>query len=124
MTKGGRARLLDASAAQPGSRLGRRSLLCALVAFLLAVVGIGGFAATPADAPEIVKDVSTVSFMVLFLVAAPAIHIFGILLGLTALFRVGDSKGLALLGTLLNLILILAGAGLVYAGLQGMASFT
>ena len=112
------------SAAQPVSRLGRRSLLCALVAFLLAAVGIGIFAATPSSAPEIVKDVSTVGFMVLFLVAAPAVHIFGILVGLTALFRPGDSKGLALLGILLNLILVLAGAGLVYAGLQGMASFT
>lgn len=124
MTKWGRAGLLDASAAQPVSRLGRRSLLCALIAFLLAVAGIGVFASTPSGAPEIFKDVSTVSFLVLFLVAAPAVHIFGILCGLTALFRAGDSKGLAVLGILLNLILVLAGAGLVYAGLQGMASFT
>lgn len=124
MTKWGRAGLLDASAGQPVSRLGRRSLLCALLAFLLAAAGFVIFAAMPDGAPEILKDVATVGFMVLFLVAAPAVHIFGVLCGLTALFRVGDSKGLALLGILLNLILVLAGAGLVYAGLQGMASFT
>ena len=123
MSKWGRVVSVDAGV-EPPSRLGRRSLLCALIAFAIAVAAISIFALVPTGSPEIINDAATVAFLVLFLVVAPAIHVFGIFCGLTALFKAGDSKGLGALGVVLNLLALTVGVGIVYAGLSGMAAFT
>lgn len=127
MSKWGRAASIDAGAsagAAAPSRLGRRSLLCALAAIVVAIAAVVIFASVSATAPEIVKDIATVAFLVMFLVVAPAIHVFGVLFGLTALFRSGDSRALGAVGVVLNLVSLIVGAGIVYAGLSGMAAFT
>jgi hypothetical protein len=55
------------------------------------------------------------------LVAAPFAHLVGLVLGVIALFRAGDRRGLALLGILLNVIVVGIGVLMVYMAASGLA---
>jgi hypothetical protein len=64
-----------------------------------------------------------VNFAVLVGVAAPAAHAVGVTLGIAAITRKGDRRGLGILGACLNAGAIFIGVSLVYMALKGLAAF-
>ena len=55
------------------------------------------------------------------LVAAPFAHLVGLVLGVIALFRAGDRRGLAVVGILLNVVVVGIGLMMVYMAASGLA---
>jgi hypothetical protein len=59
--------------------------------------------------------------MVVELILAPFGHLVGFVLGIMAIFRSGDRRGLGILGTLLNCVVVVIGVFLVYMAASGLA---
>ena len=55
------------------------------------------------------------------LLAAPFAHLVGLVLGVIALFRAGDRRGLAVIGIVLNVIVVAIGLMMVYMAGSGLA---
>lgn len=91
------------------TRHGRRSVLCAAIAFAL-VVGLCVTFAISADGDFQQWPSITGSAFVTYLVAVPVLHFAGLFFGLWGLVAQGDSKTLSIFGLLINLCLL--GAGL------------
>jgi hypothetical protein len=110
-------------AAKP-PRKGLWSLLCALFALGLVVITAIFMANVPAGAPEWESDLATAAVVVAYLIAAPLLHITGVILGIVGLARGGESKLRCVLGILLNVILIAAGTLLAFAAASNIGAFT
>jgi hypothetical protein len=61
------------------------------------------------------------SVFVAELFAAPFAHLAGLVLGVIALFRAGDRRGLAVVGIILNVIVVAIGVTMVYMAASGLA---
>jgi hypothetical protein len=81
----------------------RLSLWIAVVVAVATMAVIAGSLAVAQMGPEQVRNVGILVLIVFMSFVAPIGHIAGILLGVAALFRAGDRRGLAALGVLLNL---------------------
>ena len=114
---------IEGAAVAPRRRLGIVSLLCALGGLAAAFASLLLFANMPAAAPDAVKTAITVLFMIVFFAAAPLTHLIGLVLGVVALFRRGDSRVAAGFGVFLNAILLPAGVIFVLAWLNALAAF-
>ena len=94
------------SDALPGAaakgRLGKRSVILALLAFGAGVIALTTMVALPTDASERAQNIATGVFMAVFLLAGPLAHIAGLIFGLMALARSNDSRVLGVVGVLLN----------------------
>jgi hypothetical protein len=61
------------------------------------------------------------SAIVIELALAPVGHLVGLVLGVMALFRAGDRRGLAVVGILLNIIVVAIGVVLAVMAASGLA---
>lgn len=61
------------------------------------------------------------SVFVAELLAAPFAHFAGLVLGVIALFRAGDRRGLAVVGIILNVVVVGIGLLMVYMAASGLA---
>ena len=61
-----------------------------------------------------VPDVRLAYFAAFILLGAPAAHVLGLALGITAALRRGDARGLGTFGAILNAASIAIGIGIVY----------
>jgi hypothetical protein len=104
-------------------RFGFFSLVLAVAAFVSAVVALTVFVQVPKTAPDTLRNIVTVCFIVIFLVAAPLAHLTGFVLGLVALFHRNDRRVAGAFGIILNGLALAAGVIVVMAGLQGLAAF-
>ena len=83
-------------------RLGKRSVILALLAFGAGVIALGTMVALPTNASEHAQNIATGVFMAVFLLAAPLAHIAGLIFGVMALGRSNDNRALGFVGILLN----------------------
>ena len=104
-------------------RFGFFSLVLAAAAFVSAIVALTVFVQVPKTAPDTLRNIVTVCFIVIFLVAAPLAHLTGFVLGLVALFHRNDRRVAGAFGIILNGLVLAAGVIVVMAGLQGLAAF-
>ena len=58
---------------------------------------------------------------IVYFLAAPVLHLLGIVFGFIGVAR-DDGRFSAMVGILLNILLVLIGAGLAYAGTRGAAN--
>lgn len=116
------------AAAVPGevvqTKLGKRSVILALAAFAAGAVAIAIMVAMPDDASQLTQGVATGFFMLVFLLAAPAAHVAGVVFGVMALARSNDSRGLGLLGIVLNGLSVAGGLALLAAMASTIGAFT
>lgn len=104
----------------PRSKLGIASLLIAVGTFVLAsFVVIAAFMFSGRHASDSNKAISD-SLFGIFLIAPPAMHLVGLILGIVALFQKRRGKGFAVVGIILN-ILFPASAVLLIIGLLSIA---
>jgi hypothetical protein len=103
-------------------RLGLWSVWLALIAFSCSMTA-AMIAVQSSKTPGPLYDVVFPVFAVIFGLAAPIAHFVGFGLGMTAIFRAGDRRGLGILGACLNAGAIGIVVLLVWAALQGLASF-
>ena len=83
-------------------KLGKRSVILALLAFAAGAIVLATMVALPSNASELAQNIATGVFMGVFLLAAPVAHIAGLIFGLMALARSNDSRALGVVGILLN----------------------
>ena len=83
-------------------RLGKRSVILALLAFGAGVIALTTMVALPTDASERTQNIASGVFMAVFLLAGPLAHIAGLIFGLMALARSNDNRVLGVVGILLN----------------------
>lgn len=79
------------------------------------------FCGADIETPGRLYDVVFPIFAVAFGLAAPGAHITGFVLGIAAIFRRGDSRGLGILGVCLNSVAVAIGILLVWAAAAGLA---
>jgi hypothetical protein len=96
-------------------RFGFFSLVLAVAAFVSAIVALTVFVQTPKTAPDMLRTVVTLCFIVIFLVAALA-HLTGFILGVVALFLRNDRRVAGAFGIILNGLALAAGVIVVLAG--------
>jgi hypothetical protein len=106
------------------TKLGKRSVILALAAFAAGAVAIAIMVAMPSDASQLTQGVATGFFMLVFLLAAPVAHVAGVVFGVMALARSNDSRGLGLLGIVLNGLSVAGGLTLVAAMASTIGAFT
>jgi hypothetical protein len=106
----------------PKRSYGRISVLLALGTFTLAMTATM-VTVQMSRTPGLIYDVAFPIFAVLVGVAAPAAHAVGVALGIAAITRKGDRRGLGILGTCLNAVAIFIVVSLIYIALQGLAAF-
>ncbi|MEP6566027.1 MAG: hypothetical protein ABJB10_12895 [Mesorhizobium sp.] len=106
------------------SKLGKRSVMLALVAFAAGTIGIVTLVAMPRDASELTQNIATGYFMVVFLLVAPIMHIVGVICGAMALARSNDNRALGLVGIILNGLSVLAGVLILLAMASTIGAFT
>jgi hypothetical protein len=104
-------------------RCGFFSLVLAGCAFAAAIVSLVFFVQTPKTAPELLRDIATYGFIVIFLVVAPLAHITGFVLGLVALFHRNDSRVAGVFGIILNGLVIAGGGLFIWAAAQNLGAF-
>jgi hypothetical protein len=116
------------TAAPPGtiaqSRLAKRSVILALVAFAAGAIAVATMVALPSDASALAQNVATAFFMAIFLLVAPVMHIAGVICGLMALGRSNDNRLLGLVGIILNGVSVAAGLLVLWAMISTMGAFT
>ena len=116
------------AAAVPGevvpTKLGKRSVMLALAAFAAGAVAIAIMVAMPSDASQLTQGVATGFFMLVFLLAAPVAHVAGVVFGVMALARSNDSRGLGILGIVLNGLSVAGGLALLAAMASTIGAFT
>ncbi len=105
-------------------KFGKRSVVLALCAFGAGTLAIITMVAIPRDASQLVQDIAPWVFMAIFLIAAPIMHITGFIFGIMALVRSNDSRGLGLLGIILNGLSVMAGLGILAAMASTIGAFT
>ncbi|MFC3322914.1 hypothetical protein [Mesorhizobium cantuariense] len=105
-------------------RLGKRSVILALLAFAAGVLAITILVAMPSDASKLAQNIATGLFMAVFLLAAPLAHITGAIFGVMALVRSNDSRALGVLGIILNGLSVMAGLALLVAMASTIGAFT
>ena len=105
------------------SRLGRRSVILALIAFAAGGLSITAFGASSGTA-EPYPTIAMALFIGVFLFAAPLLHIVGLVCGIIAFGRSNDSRRLALIGLLLNGLSVGLGVLILWAMLSTMGAYT
>ena len=113
---------VPAAAAQ--ARLGKRSVILALSAFAAGALAITILVAIPSDASKLAQNIATGFFMTVFLLAAPLAHVTGAVFGVMALVRSNDSRGLGLLGIILNGLSVMAGLAILAMLALTIGAFT
>lgn len=103
---------------------GYRSVVIGMIALVIGVVTFTGWAMVGEDASEAARTIATGAFMIGFLGVAPLLNLVGFIFGIIAIVRPNDSKGLAILGLILNAGIVAVGFGLLYLLLSAAAAFT
>lgn len=103
---------------------GKRSVILALAAFAAGAVAIAIMVAMPSDASQRAQNIGTAIFAAVFLLAGPIAHITGVVFGVMALARANDSRGLGLLGIVLNGLSVAGGLTLLAAMASTIGAFT
>jgi hypothetical protein len=106
----------------PGGRYGILSVWLALGAFSAAMTAMMVTLLTSKSTGAVYGVVSPI-FVVIFGLMAPLAHIVGLGLGVGAILRRNDRRGLGILGVCLNGLAIGIGVLLVYASLSGLGPF-
>ncbi|MFI0844484.1 hypothetical protein [Mesorhizobium sp. IMUNJ 23232] len=119
MPQWGRNASLADIPAQP-RRYGRWSILFALASLLLVGAAIGVFFALSDGGSEGSANAAALALGIVYFLVAPILHVIGIVFGFVGIAR-DDSRFSAVVGILLNILLVLIGAGLAYAGTRGAA---
>jgi hypothetical protein len=101
-----------AIAGAPTAYLAKRSILCAVIAYIIAVAAFVVAFRMPGDIPPPWPTLVPLTVGILFAIVVPIIHIVGVVYGARALSRPAESRALAGLGIGLNLLSI---AGVVFA---------
>lgn len=109
--------------ATPLPRYGLRSILCAILAFSLVIAALIFMVNVPNDAPEATSDAATYALLAAYFIAAPLLHITGVVFAILGLAR-GDSKIRCIAGLLLNVVLVMIGAGLGWMAMGSIGAFT
>ena len=104
-------------------RYGLRSILCAILAFSLVIAALIFMVNVPNDAPETLADAATFTMLGTYLVVAPLLHIAGAVFAILGLAR-GDSRIRCVVGLLLNIVLVMMGAGMGWLALGGVGAYT
>ena len=94
---------------EPERQFAVYSLVLAGLAFALFTVAFALVTNMPGSAPEAVVSAALWFFIVAGLVVVPLMQVAGVVLGIVALFRIGDRKLLGVLAALLNLVLLAGG---------------
>jgi hypothetical protein len=103
--------------------LGALSLWFALAAFGVAVVAIAGLVAAPRPTQSTGWEiVNTAAILALFGVA-PVVHLLGTVIGLAALFRANDRRGLGIAGILVNAAAVAMVVMLIIFVFRGLGAF-
>ncbi|MBX3579852.1 MAG: hypothetical protein KF723_21835 [Rhizobiaceae bacterium] len=118
----GRAKLA-ADTVRTSPPFGAWSLICAGVAFGSALLSLWVATSVTVEPDGTPTDAGFGVFLIVFLIAAPILHVVGIVLGAIGLTRVG-ARASSVIGIVLNLALLGVGILLVWAGLKGAAAFT
>lgn len=87
----------------PMAYLAKRSILCAVIAYVIAAAAIVVSMSMPGDAPPPWPTLS-LAVGILFAIVVPIIHIVGIVYGARALSKPNESRFFAGLGIALNLL--------------------
>lgn len=106
MSQWGRSPAGQDLAAVPRKPLAMRSVLCALVAYVIEVAAAIVMMLLPESLPLPWPTLAPLGLAVLFGVVGPLIHIVGIVLGVKAVSRADERKGVAILGLILNILAI------------------
>jgi hypothetical protein len=112
------------TALEPAERrvsLGRLSVCIALWLFVGMAVLLIAFYRIPEKPPSRLHDVAATVVVAALFVVAPLGHLTGFVVGIAALFRKGDRRGLGILGLILNSGVVVLGIFLVYMALSGLA---
>lgn len=104
-------------------RYGRWSILFALASLLLVGAAIGVFFALSDGGSDGSANAAALALGIVYFLVAPILHVLGIIFGFLGIAR-DDGRFSAVIGVLLNILLVLIGAGLAYAGMRGAAAFT
>jgi hypothetical protein len=120
----GRGAAVAAPDAATRTTFGKRSVMLALAAFCAGAVAITIMVAMPSDASQLVQNIATGFFMVVFLLAGPLAHITGVVFGVMALARSNDNRSLGLLGVVLNGLSVALGLMLLAAMASTIGAFT
>lgn len=91
-------------AGAPIAYLAKRSILCAVIAYVIAAAAFVVAFRIPGDASPPWPTLVPLAVGILFAIVVPLIHIIGIVLGARALSKPGESRALAGLGIGLNLL--------------------
>jgi hypothetical protein len=103
---------------------GRRSVMLAFAALATVLITVGALIAVPSGSPEPLSTIMTFATAAVYLVVAPLLHIAGAVYGIASLSREGDRKVLGVVGFLLNVMLLGAGAWLGWIAVGSMGAFT
>lgn len=90
-------------AAAPYKPLAPRSVIWAVVAYVVAAATIVLMMRLPGNLPLPWPTLAPLGLFALFAIVVPIIHIVGLIYGARALSRPGERRGLAILGIVLNL---------------------
>lgn len=96
----------------PMAYLGRRSILCAVIAYVVAIAAFVISLGMPTDAPPPLPTLVPVAVGMLFAIVVPIMHVIGIVYGARALSSPGESRAVAGLGIGLNLLSV---GGVIFA---------
>lgn len=103
---------------------GKRSVILALTAFAAGALAIAIMVAMPGDASQLVQNIATGFFMLVFLLAGPLAHVTGLVFGIMALVRANDNRALGLLGIVLNGLSVAAGLAILAAMASTIGAYT
>jgi hypothetical protein len=104
---------------RPRRSLGKLSVQIALGIFAAATVLLIAFLQIPEK--TLLYDLAGWVVVIAIGVAAPLGHLAGFVLGLVALFRSGDRRGLGVLGILLNAVVVAFGLFLIVMGFSHLS---
>jgi len=107
--------------ATPRRSYGVISVMLALITFSVAMTATMIAVQTSKAGP--IFNVIFPTFVVLVGFAAPVAHAIGVALGIAAIVRRGDRRGLGLLGAVLNTLAVATGIGLAYMAVAGLGAF-
>ncbi len=111
---------------EPAARrvsFGKLSVLIAVCIFVVVPILFIVAAKIPEKPPSLLHDVVAGAAVIAIFIAAPLGHLTGLVLGVMALFRAGDRKGLGVVGIILNIVVVAIGMFLVYMAAVGLSGF-
>jgi hypothetical protein len=112
-----------APTAKPARSLGAWSIWLWAIALAAFVLVTSVFVMTPKTVPDVLQHIWIGVMLVVVLLISPALHICGLVLGLTALFRPAERRGLAAVGAALNGATIIGACLLLWAAIGTMGHF-